>query len=135
MEEGSFVPSLRLIGLRLQFIDFLADSINFVAARLLVLVRSNEGGEFVTNLRNCLAGHLQSVLRGLVFFALKSVDFHLELELPTLQFIDRLGSSFASHADTIRVRFRIRIERQKARKRNEPCTRDAASTKTIAEYR
>ena len=90
-----FSPSLCLIGLRLQFVDFLAESIDFVAARLLVLVRSNEGYKFVINLINCPAGRLQSILRGLVLFALKSVDFHLELELPTLQFIDSFGSSFA----------------------------------------
>ena len=106
-----FLPSLCLIGLRLQFVDFLAESIDFVTARLLVLVRSNEGGEFVINLSNRLAGHLKSILRGLALFALKSVDFYLEL--PTLQFIDSFESSFASHADTKRARFRVRMEPQK----------------------
>ena len=90
-----FLPSLCLIGLRLQLVDFLAESIDFVAARRLVLVRSNEGDKFVIDLSNCPAGHLRSILRCLVLFALKSMDFYLELQLPTLQFIDSFGSSFA----------------------------------------
>ena len=131
-----FLPSLCLIGLRLQFVDFLAESIDFVTARLLVLVRSNEGGEFVINLSNRLAGHLKSILRGLALFALKSVDFYLELELelPTLQFIDSFESSFASHADTERARFRVRMEPQKIwHEGKKTHLAHASSTKSIAE--
>lgn len=100
MQEVSRVPSLSLVGLRLQSIDLLAKIVDFVSAGPLDLVRSNEGTEFFVDLGNCPAGYLQSLFRSLIGFALEGTDFHLELDLPALEFVDCFWNSFASHADT-----------------------------------
>ena len=88
MEEGPFVPFLCLTGLQFEFIDVLVESIDFVATRLLVLVRSNEGTSWSPTYPIALRDtwNLSFDWRPGLFRA-QGEYFHLELKLSTLQFI------------------------------------------------
>lgn len=124
------VATFSIVGFRLELVDPAANVVDLIAMVLLGFVSSLEGLQLVVDVRNSLARDLESLLRGFVFLAFKSMDFDLELEFATLKLVDGLGSSLASDTYTIKsssVCMEVLI------RRGETYLAQASSTRSIAE--
>ena len=97
---SSSSPSLGFVSLRFQFIETPTCFGDFVASVLLVLVRRLERGELILNVSDGLPSSLQAFLAGFVLLPFQSVYLNFELQLPPLEFVNRLGCGLASDTNT-----------------------------------
>lgn len=93
------VPALRFVRLRLQLINPLADTLDFVATRFFRFILRQKRAQFVFDVGDCLACNGETLFRSFVFLALERVDLNLELELPSLELVDCFWSRLTGNAD------------------------------------